>query len=95
MHFCLPVSFKSDQLTSSLPIESNMKFNPIIFISFCTLLTLSSARVSPGHKKSFGENGVMDTFSLSFTGDIYMSRAIDGFWKIVDGISACEYFLNF
>ena len=69
-----------------------MKIYPIILISFCTLLTFSSARVSPGHKKSFEENGVMDTFSLSFTGDVYLSRAIDGFWKIVDGISACKYF---
>ena len=57
-------------------------------------MTFSSARVSPGHKKSFEENGVMDTFSLSFTGDVYLSRAIDGFWKIVDGISACKYFLK-
>lgn len=36
-------------------------------------------------------NGLLDTFSLSFVGNLNFANAVEGVYKIVEGIASCEY----
>ena len=36
--------------------------------------------------------GLLDTFSLSFVGNLNFSNAIQGLQKIIEGLASCELF---
>lgn len=36
-------------------------------------------------------SGVLNTFSLSFVGNLNFAKALEGIRKIIDGISSCRY----
>ena len=65
----------------------------IILLSFGALSSFTSAAwVSPEQRtfKNGKENRLLEVFSLSFNGNFGISRAIDGIYKIIDGLASCE-----
>ena len=52
-----------------------------------------SKGVVMGSSKS-GGGGILDTFSLSFVGNLNFSNAVQGVQKIVEGLASCELPIN-
>ena len=67
----------------------------ITFLLFGSLFSICNAWTNFGphfDKTNFNgrENKLVDTFSLSFYGNLGMSRAVDGISKIIEGIVSCK-----
>ena len=58
-----------------------------VLFSICNAWTLKSHHQNNNNGR---ENRLVDTFSLSFYGNLGMSRALNGISKIVEGIVSCK-----
>jgi hypothetical protein len=54
----------------------------------------STERYFSAEPKKKARNGLLDTFSLSFSGDFDFSHIIDGIRKIFEGIGKCKFKAN-
>ena len=68
-----------------------MKIAIISTCVFCSFLIFTNGGVSAQRTFYPVENRLLDTVSLSFNGNLYLSRAIDGIWKIIDGLFSCKF----
>lgn len=74
-----------------------MGFLGITLVLFLSLLTNPAQGTSLGYYEPQADMettdngyGILDTFSLSFVGNLNFANAIEGVKKIVEGISNCK-----
>ena len=75
--------------TIKMRISTTFLLFGALFGICCNAWTLKPYQNFNGRER---ENKLVDTFSLSFYGNLGMSRAVSGISKIVEGIVSCKYF---
>ena len=53
----------------------------------------SSIHRSSSRDNKENSNSLLDTFSLSWSGDVHFSKMLEGIRKIFEGLFTCEYIL--
>ncbi len=72
-------------------MDKRQLFSVCAIVALLLLLSMLPVRVSAQFYGDDGDDdGLLDTFSLSFVGNFNFAKAIEGVTKIVDGVSNCE-----